>query len=239
MKQWLDEIPEKSPIYEADVKLLDEKICAKSNIQGACSSKHSQIEIDDEQIANTDVEHRCYALGSRRDGFFVNSLQEALRAVKLYKAKPAWDRPNAVIPSYFRNFSILAQTDQNFIDPNKKHYHWHQNQRYDDSRTIHVDTTHFRVPISKRPSDERLQRTVQTHCDGKDQHIEEHVAKTDTSEVVAAFLSNIENVKQLHHLEENHCGYHRCCTLCHKTKALRPCHVFCLGLIWPQGFQAQ
>ena len=48
MKQWLDEIPEKSPIYEADVKLLDEKICAKSNIQGASSSKHSQIEIDDE-----------------------------------------------------------------------------------------------------------------------------------------------------------------------------------------------
>jgi len=120
MEEWLDEFPEERPIYTADVEFLNKEICAEGNIQSHCSSKHAKIEMHNQQVANTDVKQRSYALGSRRNCCLVDSLQEALCAVKLDEAKPAWNCPNTVVPCDFRNFSILAQTYQNFINPDEK-----------------------------------------------------------------------------------------------------------------------
>ena len=54
---------EKSPIYEADVKLLYNKIWAKSNVQSNRSPKNAHFKMDYQKIAKTCVKKRRDALG--------------------------------------------------------------------------------------------------------------------------------------------------------------------------------
>jgi hypothetical protein len=110
----------------------------------------------------------------------VHHLEESLHTVELDERQDSNECPHDILMSYFGDFRVLLQGNQDFVHEEEHDDEWGEEYHDEHSGLVESDPTKLVIFLAQSPRYERLRSAIQAIAEGKDAHVQQHISKTDS-----------------------------------------------------------